>query len=563
MADKGKTRNNLMMRWASLQTERSSWMTQWAEISRYLLPYNGRYFLTDRDRGTKKFNNIYDSTGTDALTTLGAGLMSGATSPARPWFRLQTPDPDLNEYQPVKVWLDQVSHMMHQAFQQSNTYRALHQIYEELGAFGTAACVILPDFQNVIHCYPLTCGEYCIATDAKGEVVTLYRQFQMQVGQVVKEFGVENCSESVKAMYNAGTLDAWISIQHSIEPRYDRDPSKKDAKNMAWGSWYFEFGGNENKFLRESGFKRFPGVAPRWAVAGGDIYGNSPGMRAIGDVKQLQHEQLRKAQGIDYQTNPPLAVPTSLKNNDVGRFPGDITFFDATSPGQGIKNLFEVNLQLNQLLEDIQDIRQRINRAFFADLFLMLSNMSDPKMTATEVAARQEEKMLMLGPVMERLSNELFQPLINITFDAMADMGVLPPAPQEMQGMPLTVVLESVLAQAQKAIGTNAIDRFVGNIGAIAAYKPDVLDKFDADAWADVYSDQLGVNPTLIVANDKVAQIRDARAKAQAAQQQAAVMEQQSKTAKNLGQTPTGGSGNAFDMLNQVSGYGSPSPQQV
>ena len=559
MADVSQTRTNLLRRWTGLESERASWIGQWAEISRYLLPYNGRYFLEDRDRGTKKFNQIYDNTGTVALRTLAAGLMSGATSPARPWFRLQTPDPALNAYQPVKVWLDQTSQRMHQVFQSSNTYRALHQIYTEMGAFGTGAGVILPDFNNVIHWYPLTAGEYCIATDAKGKVVTLYRRFQMQVSQLVKEFGYANCSMAVQAMYDAGTLDAWVTVQHSIEPRSDRDPSKKDARNMAWGSWYMELTGEE-KFLREGGFKRFPVVAPRWAVAAGDIYGNSPGMEALGDVKQLQHEQLRKAQGIDQQTNPALAVPTSLKNREIDRFPGGVTYYDTTTTNPAtVKNLVEVNFELQYLLADIQDVRTRINATFFKDLFLMISEQpeNDSRMTATEVAARQEEKMLMIGPVLERLSNELLEPLIDITFDAMMEGGALPPPPQEMQGVTLSVELVSVLAQAQRAINTNSTDRFVASMTAVAQVKPDVLDKFNADAWADSYGDQLGIDPTLIVADDQVQQIRDARAKAQAAQAQAAIAEQNSKTAKNLGQTPTSGPPNAaMDMMQQFSGYG-------
>lgn len=561
MADDFTKRKNFITRWGSLQSERESWIPQWREISTYLLPRNGRFFLQDRDKGTRKYNNIYDNSGTQALRTLGAGLMAGATSPARPWFRLQTPDPSLNAYQPVKIWLDQVSQSMHKVFQTSNTYRSLHQMYEELGAFGTAAAVILPDFENVIHHYPLTAGEYCIATDAKGDVVTLYRQFQMQVSQMVKEFGMEKCSGSVQSMFTAGTLDSWVTVQHSIEPRSDRDPSLKDAKNMAWGSYYMELGGDQG-FLRESGFNRFPAVAPRWALAGGDIYGNGPGMEALGDVKQLQHEQLRKAQAIDYQTNPPLAVPTNLKNREVDRLPGGITFVDATNANSGIKNLFDVNLPLNYLLQDIQDVRQRIKTTFFADLFLMISSNTDPNMTATEVAARQEEKMLMMGPVLERLSNELLQPLIEITFQHMMDAGMVPPAPQEMQGMQLNVELISVLAQAQRAIGTNSADRFVAQLGQIASFKPEVLDKFDSDAWADSYSDMLGVDPTLIVSDDQVQQMRAARAKAQAAQAQAAAAEQVSKTAKNLGATPTSGAPNAaMDMMNQFSGYGTGATQ--
>ena len=548
-------REKLFTRWGALKSERATWWAHWQEISSFLLPRSGRFFVQDRDKGWRRHNNIYDNTGTRALRVLGAGMMAGATSPARPWFRLTTNDPEMNEYQPVKVWLDDVTKLMMAVFQKSNTYRSLHQMYEELGAFGTAASIVLPDYKNIIHHYPLTTGEYCIATDFKGDVCTLYREFERPVSEVVKEFGYDNCSMTVRNLYDRGSLDQWIRIIHAIEPRADRDIRKKDNKNMPWMSCYFEVGGDRNKYLRESGFPDFPVLAPRWAVTGGDIYGNSPGMECLGDVKQLQHEQLRKAQGIDYKVRPPVQVPTSLKNREVDTLPGGVTYFDPSAPQAGIKSLYEVNIDLNHLLQDIQDCRDRINKAFYSDMFLMLANATDTRMTATEVAERHEEKLLMLGPVLERLHNELLDPLIETTFARMLAAGILPPAPQEMNGMEINVEFVSMLAQAQRAVGANSIDRFMGNIGAVAQYKPDILDKIDSDYWADAYSDMLGVDPKLIVPNDKVAVIRQQRAQQQQQMQQAAQMEQASKTAKNLGQAPVSG-GNALEgILSNFSGY--------
>jgi len=556
------TRDQLFTRWGQLKAERASWWAHWQEITTYLLPRNGRYFRQDRDKGWRRHNNIYDNTGTRALRTLGAGMMAGATSPARPWFRLGTGDPELNNYPPVKLWLDDVTRRMQIVFQRSNTYRALHGMYEELGAFGTAASIILPDRQSVIHHYPVTTGEYCIATDYQGRVCTLYREFEKTVGEIVKEFGYKNCSNTIKSMYDNGNLDKWIPLIHAIEPRADRDPRKMDSLNMPFASFYFEVGGDPNKFLREGGFKTFPAVVPRWATAGGDIYGNSPGMEALGDIKQLQHEQLRKAQAIDFQTKPPLQAPTTMKNRDVEMLPGGITFVDGQ--GQGIKTAFDVNLNLQYLLADIQDVRERVRGSFYADLFLMLANATDTRMTATEVAERHEEKLLMLGPVLERLHNELLDPLIEITFDRMVEGGIVPPAPEELQGMDLNVEFVSMLAQAQRAIGTNSVDRFVGNLGVVAGIKPEVLDKFDSDQWVDSYSEMLGVDPKMIIASDQVAVIREARAKAQAAQAQVDAMHTTSETARNLGAAPTGGGNNALmDVMNQFSGYNSPSPVEV
>ena len=557
------TRDKLYTRWGQLKTERASWLAHWKEISDYLLPRSGRFFIQDRDRGYRRHNNIYDSTGTRSLRVLAAGMMSGMTSPARPWFRLTTGDTDLDQYGSVKIWLSQCQRKMLDIFARSNTYRALHMEYEELGAFGTGASIILPDYTNVIHHYPLTTGEYCIATNAKGEVNTLYREFQMTVGQIVGEFGIDKVTPMTKNMHDRGSLDQWITVVHAIEPRVDRDPRKFDAQNMAWRSCYFELNADRGKYLRESGFKRFPAVCPRWAVVGGDIYGNSPGMEALGDIKQLQHEQLRKAQAIDFKTKPPLQVPTSMKNRDVEALPGGISFVDTSSPSGGIKTAFEVNLDLSHLLVDIQDVRERIRGSFYADLFLMLANQTDTRMTATEVAERHEEKLLMLGPVLERLQNELLDPLIDMTFDRMIESGVVPPPPEELQGMDLNVEYVSMLAQAQRAVGTNSIDRFVGTLGQVAAVKPDVLDKLDSDKWADVYADMLGVDPELVVPSEQVAIVRQQRAQAQ----QAAAAAEQAKTAseavRNLGAAPTGGDNALTDVMNMFSGYNSPSPTQV
>ena len=548
-------RKLLLSRWGQLRNERESWMAHWKEISDYLLPRSGRFFVDDRNRGDKRHNNIYDSTGTRALRVLAAGMMAGMTSPARPWFRLTTSDPQLDESAAVKAWLADVTRLMQMVFAKSNTYRALHSMYEELGAFGTASTIVLADFNSVIHHYTLTTGEFAMAADHRGQINTLYREFQMTVAQMVREFGRDNCSPTVQTLFDRGALEQWVTIMHAIEPRVDRDVTKRDDRNMAWKSVYFEHGGNEDQILRDSGFKEFPALCPRWATTGGDIYGNSPAMEALGDIKQLQHEQLRKAQGIDYKTKPPLQAPSSMKSRDVDTLPGGISFVDAAAPNGGIRSAFEVNIDLSHLLADIQDVRERIKGSFYADLFLMLANGTNPQMTATEVAERHEEKLLMLGPVLERMHNEILDPLIEMTFSRMVEAGIVPPPPDELQGMELNVEFVSMLAQAQRAIATNSVDRFVGNLGAVAGIKPEVLDKFDADRWADAYADMLGIDPELIVPGEQVALIRKQRAEAAQAQQQAALLNQGADTAQKLGSVDTSKQSALTDVTRAFSGY--------
>ena len=551
-------RQKFATRKSELWKERSTWFPQWQEISRYLLPRNGRFLVTDRNRGDKRHNQIYDSTGTRALRVLAAGLMAGMTSPARPWFRLGTSDADLMKFDPVKLWLNDVTELMRQVFARSNTYRSLHMLYEEIGGFGTGATIVLPDFNDVIRHYPLTIGEYAIATDHRGEVNTLYREFDMTVAQIVGQFGKKNCSTTVNGLFTSGRLDAWIPVTHVIEPRADRDPSSKLAKNMAIASCYYESGGNGDKFLRESGYKRFTALVPRWAATGGDVYGNSPGMESLGDIKQLQHEQLRKGQGIDYMVKPPVQLPAAMKNQEFNSLPGGASYVDS-STGGGIKAAFDVTLKLDHLLEDIRDVRSRIDETFYKNLFMMLAMDARSNITAREVAERHEEKLLMIGPVLERLHNELLKRKIDIVFDEMILAGMVPPPPKEMQGQELNVEFISMLAQAQRAIGVGSIDRFVGAMGVIAQVKPGVLDKFDEDEWADKYGDMLGIDPTLIVADEKVAIVRQQRAQAQQAAAKQQQMAEAAKTAQTLSQTKTGSDPNALtDIVSQFSGYGGP-----
>lgn len=548
-------REQCAKRWEALKSERSSWMDHWEQISRVLLPRAGRFLVTDNNRGDKRHNKILDNTGTRALRTLSGGMMAGMTSPARPWFRLTTRDARLDETYEVKQWTSRVTALMQMIFNRSNVYRALQSAYEELGAFGTTATIMLDDFDSVIHCMPLTIGEFAIATGSRSQINTLYREFRMTVAALVEEFGYENVCRSTQQLYDKGRLDDWITVINAIEPRKVRDPHRKNALNMPYRSVYFEANGRRDSLLRESGYRHFPVLAARWSVTGGDIYGTSPGMEALGDLRQLQQEQLYKGKAIAYQADPPVIVPADLRNQEDNLVPGGVVYLDTPSQAQGVRSSYEVPLQLQYLLADIQDVRDRVDQAFYKDIFMMIAGSQNDRMTATEVAERHEEKMLMLGPVLERLNAELLDPLITMTFDRMVLSDLLPPIPDALQGVELNVDFVSILAQAQRAISTNAIDRFTQNLGQLVAIKPELVDKFDADYWADYYADALGIDPQLIVPNSRVAVIRQSRAQQQQQAEQLAAAQQLSEVAKNVGSMGEMRSASPDQIMGQFAGY--------
>ena len=524
-----------MRRWTDIKDERSTFFGHWQELSDYILPRRGRFLTSKRNDGSKKNGKIIDSTGTMAVRTLSAGMMSGITSPARPWFRLATPDSALMEQSDVKQWLYAVERKMRDIFSRSNLYNSLQTVYEELAVFGTGALLIAEDHNDVIRCYPFTVGEYGLGLSSRLSVDTFYREFQMTVAQIVEQFGYENCSEPVQSMYKTGQLDKWVEVMHIIEPNSARQFNKKDNYNMPYHSCYVEKASKNDKKLLLSGYEEFPVLAPRWHVTGVDIYGRSPGMDVLGDVKALQIEQKRKAQGIDKMVNPPLQAPSSLRGQTATVLPGGVTYVDTMAGTQGgFRPTYEVNPRLAELQQDIQETQHRIRQGFYSDLFQMMTMSDRRQITAREIDERHEEKLLMLGPVLERLHTELLDPLIDRTFNIMLRNQLLPEAPEELGGITLKVEYISVMAQAQKAIGTGAIERLAGFVGNMAAAKPDVLDKFDADQSVDEYAEMIGVPPKIVVPDDIVQQIREERAQAQ---QQQMAMEQatQAAQAANVG----------------------------
>ncbi len=453
----------------------------------------------------------------------------------------------------VKEWVHIVERRMQDIFARSNLYNSLQTVYEEMGVFGTGAILIEEDPETVIRAYPFTVGEYALALSDRLAANTFYREFQLTVAQLVEWFGLENCSDAVKTQFKNGHFDAWIQVIHAIEPNIKRDMSKDDSMNMPYISVYFEKSSG-NQFLSHSGFEEFPVMAPRWHVTGADIYGQSPGMDVLGDVKALQIEQKRKAQGIDKMVNPPMQAPHSMRGQTASVLPGGVTYVDAAQGNLGFRPVYEVNPRLGELQQDIQETQGRIRNGFYADLFQMMTMSSRRQITAREVEERHEEKLLMLGPVLERLHSELLDPLIDRTFNIMVRNGLTPPPPEELQGMDLKVEYISVMAQAQRAIGTSSLERISAFVGNLAAAKPEVLDKLDTDQLVDQYAEMLGVPPKVVIPDGDVEVIRAQRAQAQQQQMQMEQMQQAAQGAKTLSEADTGNESVLSSILGGMGG---------
>lgn len=527
-----------------MKQEANTWTVSYRDISDYIAPHRGFFSAQPNQGKLPNFQKIIDGTPVRDLKTLASGLMSGLTSPSRPWFKLGLPDEGLVGYKPVASWLALVQERMMSVFAKSNIYSSLYSLYEELGSFSTGTMAVLEDWKDVIRARNFTAGEYYLTIGVDGRVNGFARDYWRTVNQLVAEFGLENCSSNVQNLYESNNKEQWIQCIHLIEE--NRDHYNKILK--PWISIYWESNTNEDKFLKITGFDDFPILAPRWSVTTTmDIYGRGPGWDALGDVKMLQKLQKSKLLGVDKSIDPPIQVDGSVIG-EPNTLPGGVSRFSATLPNAGIKTAYSINLDLNAVQAAILETQNSIGKFFYRDLFLMLSQIDRSNMTAFEVSRRFEEKLLMLGPILERLEDELLDPLIDRTFNIMNRVGLIPQAPEELQGMDLKVEYISTLAQAQKMVGTTSIEQVSAYVGNIAALDPTVLDVFNTQKAVSEYARLTGISPDIIRSDEEIAQLREQRAQAQQQSQLLPELATAAQGAKTLSETSLGNN-SALDAL--------------
>ena len=552
-----------------LRVNRYSWWVHARELADFLLPRRYKWLITpnQQSRGAPINQHILDSTGTLSARNLASGMMSGITSPTRPWFKLKIGRIDSTQTSPVSLWLAECERLMMLVFQESNFYNSIAVLYFDLVVFGTGIMLIYEDFNNVIHCYNPCFGEYYLDNTSKMRPEIFYREFVYTISQLVGEFGLDAVSPSVKGLWETGKrsgaqLTREIIVGHGIEP--NDPPAYGIPKQFKFREVYWEYGGSSGTqggptgppgILRKRGYYEAPHIACRWDLVSNDAYGRSPGMDALPDVKQLQQETRRKAQAIDKMVNPPMVADIQLKNQPASLIPGGVTYIAGmmSSTKPGFAPVYEVKPDVSAMMEDLNEVRERIKETFFNNLFQTISQYETrSNVSATEIDARRAESLVLLGPVLERIQDELLRPVIDRTFAMMTRANIFPPAPAEIQGHDIQIEYVSMLATAQSAAATSGIERLLQIAGGLAGVDPAVMDNIDIDYALDKYSSLVNNDPKIIRSPAQLQQIRLKRQQDQEKQQQVDQAEKLAQGAKTLSETSIGGGRNALQSMTGV-----------
>jgi hypothetical protein len=506
---------SLLSRYEKLEGQRQNWETHWQEVADYMQPRKADV-TKQRARGDKRMEQVFDSSPIQAVELLAASLHGMLTNPSTPWFTLRFKDAEIDNEDEAKLWLEASTDAMYTAFNRSNFQQEIFELYHDLITFGTACMFIEEDDDDIIKFSTRHINEVFIAENDKGRIDTVFRRFKISARAAVQKFG-DNVSSDIKGIFNKDPYEE-IEILHAVYPRSDFNPKKKDKSNMPFESVYLEYK-NANE-LSISGFREFPFVVPRYLKASNEIYGRSPAMTALPDVKMLNEMSKTTIKAAQKQVDPPLLVPDDGFLLPVRTVPGGLNFYRS-----GTRDRIEpLNIGANNPLGlNMEEQRRDSIRAVFYVNQLMMQD--GPQMTATEVIQRNEEKMRLLGPVLGRLQSELLKPLIDRVFAILLRNDMLPPAPEFLSGRDIEIEYVSPLAKAQKSSELQSIMRAIEILGSMQNIAP-VFDYVNFDNLVKHLADIVGMPQKLLKSQNQVNAEREQAAAQAAEQQQMAQMQQ-------------------------------------
>ena len=557
---------------ARLMMQRSwrwSFLQHWVLISEYVDPRRSLWLSqggVDQPvpnamvRGLPINQAIVDPTATYARDICAAGMKEGLMSSSRPWFKFKPGIRNFELDRAGQLWYEELEDRVYTVLAESNFYDAATQMFRDLVTFATGPMLIYEDQEDIINCSCPVVGEYFLIVGSKFRPEGLSRLYVLTVSQMVEEFGLAVCPQDVRTLWEqkGASLEREFIIAHTIEPNFpieregDPGPVGQVAGGFPYRECFWVWGRQSDQPLSRRGFWDLPFIAPRWAVNGNDPYGtSSPGMISLGDVMQLQQETRRKAELLEKVVRPPLNAPMDLKNQPSSMLPGHLNYTTDTS--KGITPIIKVDPQgLPGITADIKEIQDRIKAGYYNDLFLMIAQATKD-MTAYEVAQRQQEKLTVLGPVIDRVQNEGGSLALKRVLSIMQRKRLIPPMPKSLIGVPMQIEYIGMLYVAQKAARTAATERFVEMVEKVSGVHNEAVDVVNWDEMLTEYADDLSVSHKAVNDKDTIDKIRQMRAKqaqaAQAQQNATTTLPAMADAAKSFGSVDVGGGQNAAQMM--------------
>ncbi|MFT6582861.1 MAG: portal protein [Alphaproteobacteria bacterium] len=394
----GLTAESVLKGFRQAKARRKNWETLWGQCYDFALPQHDGA-LSGRSSGQGRVDRLFDATASDAVDQLAASLMAELTPPWLRWFELAPGvDMDDDERAAMGPTLDRTSAVLQAQFDRSNLGLEIHQAYLDLVTVGSATLLFEEAPLGEPSAFRFTAvpvGQIALEEGESGRLDTTYRSTELTIAQLGARFPDAKLPDQKGREGD----EALHTVVEAVIP---------DGNGMRQYAAVLSEGSDDGWLLATGEFDRSPFINFRWTKAPGEVYGRSPVMKALPDIKTANKvvELVLK--------NATIAVSGIWQADDDGVLnlatvkltPG--TIIPKAVGSKGLTAL-EAPGRFDVFQLVLQDLRGRIRHALLAD---RLGQIDSPKMTATEVLKRSAEVSKLLGATYGRLQSELLNPLV-------------------------------------------------------------------------------------------------------------------------------------------------------
>lgn len=510
----------------------SYWDSQFQECKDVVWP-NSVDFTTNRQQGSKLTELIYDSTPVWANGQFANGMHAATCNPTDRWANIVTEDLALMQDEVDLAWLENVSDIIYHVYNNpyANHRQGVHETFQSLGCLGTAVLSQewsdkrkLPIFKSI----PL--AKCWIAEGEDGLVNTLYREEDFTINQAIERFGEEALPDKMLEMKRTDKT----TFVHAVYPRQERKYDSRLSLGMPFASKWVSV--QFKKVVSEGGYISFPYHVTRWEKIPGQVYGRSPAMTCLADIKMLNQMKKVTLEAAQKVVNPPMLVPHDAFMNQFDNTPGGVNEYDSSlSMDSNAIRPFLSGARPDLGEKIMEPIKQSIIACFYADM--MSVPFKKERQTAEEIRIRRDDMLRNIGPLIGRQEAELFGPMIQRTFELLSRNKMIPPHPPNLQGAKLRITYVSLAAVAQTGSKLNNLKQFITeSLVPLMQLDQGVVDAVSIDDVLDQSAKLGNVTRKVFRTTEDKNAIRKGKADQQQAAAQAAAMESGSAALKNVGQ---------------------------
>lgn len=502
---------------STLETRRGQWAPLWSECARLVLPHGDDFYRSHSPGSSERTRTQYDSFGMRALFNGASALNAGLTPRTAMWHKLTTRREDLDHRRPVARYLEELNTRLFRMRTRpgANFAGTVHETYISIMAFGTGVFMVEEDPRGGARYRSIHLSEAYLAEDEYGFTNTFFRPFQLTAQNAVRKFSRpdDTLPTAVKDKAEKAPHEL-VDFMHVIRPNEEYRRGAPGWKGMRFTDFYTCR--EPREVVRRDGFFEFPVMAPRWVKASNEIYGRSPVIMLLPDLKMLNEMRRTWIEVANLQADPPIAVAGKVDAS----FPGMVPEFDMVP---GARNVGFVNQDGRQLaipidtggnfpltLELLSDLRDGIDDTMLGRYFRAL--VENPDMTATHALLLAQEQGQRMAPTMGRGQAELLDPLIRRESAILHRQGRMPDdMPRDLrdfhaeEGEPLDIEFDSPMtrvADQEQALGVMRTTEGLAGLAEIMG--PEIFHKYNPDAIAETVARANGMPAKTLLSDEEV-----------------------------------------------------------